>query len=66
MGSPHLEEKFIGGDCRARSPFKIPQKDARIIGGKGERASSRESTMEVYFLLKNPRKHWGRRPLLYG
>jgi hypothetical protein len=25
--------------------FQIPQKDARIVGGKGERASSRGSTM---------------------
>jgi hypothetical protein len=46
--------------------FKFPQKYARIIRGKGEGASSRESTMMVYFMLKNPRKHWGRRPLLYG
>jgi hypothetical protein len=46
--------------------FQIPQKYARIVGGKGERASSRGSTIEVYFMLKNRRKHWGRRPLLYG
>jgi hypothetical protein len=26
--------------------FQIPQKDARIIGGMGEEASSRGSTME--------------------
>jgi hypothetical protein len=35
--------------------FQISQKDARIIGGKGEGAISGESTMEVYFVLKNPR-----------
>jgi hypothetical protein len=32
-----------------------PQKDARIIGGKREEESSRGSTMEVYFMLKNPK-----------
>jgi hypothetical protein len=35
--------------------FQIPQKDARIIVGNGEGESSRESTMEVYFVLKNPK-----------
>jgi hypothetical protein len=34
---------------------KISQKDARIIGGKREEESSRGSTMEVYFVLKNPK-----------
>jgi hypothetical protein len=33
--------------------FQIPQKYARIIGGKGEEASSREATMEVKNMLKN-------------
>jgi hypothetical protein len=42
--------------------FQIPQKYARNIGGKGEIESSKESTIEVYFMLKNSRKHWGRRP----
>ena len=42
--------------------FKSPQKDARIIGGKGEEASSRESTMEVNFMLKNLKNCWGRSP----
>src|SRR4051812_11890413 len=26
MGSPHLEEEFIGGDCRSRSPLPKPSK----------------------------------------
>jgi hypothetical protein len=43
---------------------QIPQKDARIIGGKREEESSRGSTMEVYFMLKNPRKPLGKKPLL--
>jgi hypothetical protein len=34
---------------------QIPQKDARIIGGKREEESSRGSTVEVYFVLKNPK-----------
>jgi hypothetical protein len=33
--------------------YQIPQKYARIIGGKREGASSRESTMEVREMLKN-------------
>jgi len=44
--------------------FQIPQKNARIIRGKGEEASSRGSTMEVNFVLKNPRKLLGKKPLL--
>ena len=36
-GSPHLEEKLIGGECRSRSPLSNPQEWARIMGGiKGE------------------------------
>jgi hypothetical protein len=33
--------------------FQIPQKEARIIEGNGEEASSRGSTMEVREMLKN-------------
>jgi hypothetical protein len=33
--------------------FQNPHKDARIIGGKGEGASSRVLTMEVREMLKN-------------
>jgi hypothetical protein len=32
---------------------QTPQKDARIIGGKRGEESSRGSTMEEYFVLKN-------------
>jgi hypothetical protein len=45
MGSPHLEEELIGGDVDLDLLFQIPQKDARIIGGKGEEASFSRSTM---------------------
>jgi hypothetical protein len=45
---------------------QIPQKDARIIGGKREEESSRGSTMEVREMLKNTlgtlENHWGRSP----
>jgi hypothetical protein len=34
---------------------QIPQKDARIIRGKRWEESSRGSTMEVYFVLRNPK-----------
>jgi hypothetical protein len=64
MGSPHLEEELIGGVVDLDLLFQIPQKYARIIGGKGEEASSRGSTMEVREKLKNtlrtPKNHWGR------
>jgi hypothetical protein len=46
--------------------FQIPQKYARIIGGKGEQASSRGSIMEVRENLKNTlatlENHWVRSP----
>ena len=44
--------------------FQSPQKDARIIGGKGEEASSRGSTMVVKNMLKNLGKLLGKKPLL--
>jgi hypothetical protein len=53
MGSPHLEEELIGGVVDLDLLFQIPQKYARIIGGKREGASSIGLTMEVYFMLKN-------------
>jgi hypothetical protein len=55
MGFPHLEEELIGGVVDLDLLFQIPPKYARIIGGKREGASSRGSTMEVYFMLKNPK-----------
>ena len=44
--------------------FKSPQKDERIIGGMGEEARSRGSTMVAKNVLKNPRKPLGKKPLL--
>jgi hypothetical protein len=47
--------------------FQIPQKYARIIGGKREGASSRESTMEVREMqehTRNTQKMLGKKPLL--
>jgi hypothetical protein len=45
---------------------QIPQKYARIIGGKREEESSRGSTMEVREMLKNTlgilENYWGRSP----
>jgi hypothetical protein len=69
MGSPHLEEELIGGDCRSISPHPNPSKYARIIGGiggKGEEARSRGSTMEEREMIKTGlgtlEKCWGRSP----
>jgi hypothetical protein len=46
--------------------FQIPQKYARIIGGKGEEASSRGSIMKEREMLKNTletlKKHWEEGP----
>jgi hypothetical protein len=38
---------MIGGVVDLDLLFQIPQKYARVIGGKGEKASSRGATMEV-------------------
>jgi hypothetical protein len=43
---------------------QIPQKDARIIGGKTDEESSRGSTMEVYFMLKNPKTFGEKTPFI--
>ena len=42
--------------------FQSPQKDAIIIGGVGEEASSRRSKMVGENKLKNPRKPLGKKP----
>jgi hypothetical protein len=61
-----LEEELIGGVVVLDLLFQIPQKYARIIGGKREGASSRGSTMDVGEKLKNTletlENHWGRSP----
>jgi hypothetical protein len=44
--------------------FQISQKDAKIIGGKGEEASSSGSTIKVNFVLKNPKKLLGKKHFL--
>jgi hypothetical protein len=66
MDSSHLEEELIGGVIDLDLLFQIPQKYAKIIGGKGEEAISSEATMEEREKLKNtPRtlpNCWGRSP----
>ena len=62
MGSPHLEEEWIGGNVDLDLLFKSPQKDARIIGGMGDEASSKGPTMVVNFVHKSIPNCWGRRP----
>jgi hypothetical protein len=57
---------LIGGVVDLDHLFQIPQKYARILRGKREGASSRDSTMEVREKLKNTLEtlvnHWGRSP----
>jgi hypothetical protein len=57
MGYPHLEEELIGEVVDLDLLFEIPQTYARIIGGKGAEASSREAIMEVENMLKNTQEH---------
>ena len=40
LGSPHLEERWIGGNVDLDLLSLFPQKDARVIGGRGGIASS--------------------------
>ena len=64
MESPHLEEGLIGGVVDLDLLFQSPQRDARIIGGMREEASSRGSTMVGENMLKNSKKPLGKKPLL--
>ena len=45
-GSPHKERDLIGEDVDLDLLSLFPQKDARIIGGRGSRASFIRSTTE--------------------
>ena len=47
LGSPHLEEEWIGGNVDLDLLSQIPQRYARIMGGIGRGASFSRSTMEV-------------------
>jgi hypothetical protein len=46
MGSPHKEEKVIGGNIELDLPSLFPQRYARIMGGIERRMSFPRSTME--------------------
>ena len=45
LGSPHLEEEWIGGKVDLDLLSQIPQRYARIMGGNGREASFPRSTM---------------------
>ena len=45
LGSPHLEEEWIGGTMDLDLLSQIPQRYARIMGGNGREASFARSTM---------------------
>jgi hypothetical protein len=45
IGSPHLEEKVIGGNLDLDLLSLFPKKDARIMGGMERGASFPRSTM---------------------
>jgi hypothetical protein len=46
IGSPHIEEKVIGGKTDLYILSLFPQKDARIMGGMEEGGQASRSTME--------------------
>ena len=46
--------------------FQSPEKDARIIGGKGEEESSKGQTMVVKNVLKNLIQPLGKKPFYRG
>jgi hypothetical protein len=46
-GSPHLEEKVIGGNIDLDLLSLFPEKDARIMGGKEGEGKLSKSKMEV-------------------
>jgi hypothetical protein len=66
MGSPHLEEELIGGDCRSRSPLQKPSKRCKNHRRDGEESSSRETRMEVREKLKNIGKPLGKKGFYSG
>jgi hypothetical protein len=70
MGSPHLEEELIGGDCRSRSPLPNPSKICKNHRreGRGIKLKRFNNGGERYAQehTRNPKKPLGRRPLLYG
>jgi hypothetical protein len=66
MGSPHKEEKMIGGNIDQDLLSLFPQRYARIMGGIARRASFPRSTMEGERGEKRAQRVrgcWGRSPL---
>jgi hypothetical protein len=54
---------LIGGVVDLDLLFQIPQKDARIIGGKGEEASFLQEQQWRRERVKKPGKPLGKKPL---
>ena len=61
--SPHLEERLIGGNVDLDHLFQIPQKDARIMGGRGGEASSSKDSNGGE-RVRRDKNQGGRRPPL--
>ena len=49
MGSPHLEEELIGGDCRSRSPLQKPSKRCKNHRRDGRGSKVKRTAMVVSF-----------------
>jgi hypothetical protein len=66
MGSPHLEEELISGDCRSRSPLLNPSKRCKNHRREGRwRKLKRVNSEDGKYAKKHPRTHksrWGRSP----
>jgi hypothetical protein len=68
MGSLHLEEELIGGDCRSRSPLPNPSKICKNHRREGRGSKLKRFTnggeTKAQEHTRNPRKPLGKKPLL--
>ena len=66
LGSPHLEEEWIGGKVDLDLLSQIPQRYARIMGGnerKGKLSNINNGGEKIGNKLGKLGSLWGRRPL---
>ncbi len=66
MGSPHLEEELVGGDCRSRSPLPNPSKRCKNHRREGRGSKLKGDNNGGERKLKKPKNNlenrWGRIP----
>ena len=59
LGSPHLEERWIGGNVDLDLLSQIPQRYARIMGGNGREASFSKGQQWRRERGKQAQEDWG-------